>query len=291
MIDSHHLAMAPWRPPTPHSLGQMVPERSSRDTSEATTRSDVARLHDSEPMEFILSSNWVLRTDGVKDFYEVLYELDEVTPLDLIILISLLTRLQNLEIVYDPILHGFRVKCFSHDEVKIVALIKGILDQLVQKEVENGLVSFYVAMCIHFGSSLTKLQESNNKIISLEDWRKSICQLSEEVKVSNRYSFPRDAAACDVQGTWDLPDRWFRQGITTNKMVPDSALSIIQQLTGAVVIPSSDGRTVYVGASGTETIATVKRKLETLARFFVSCVVIPLCHTTRHYLTNYSSSH
>ncbi|KAI1168478.1 hypothetical protein F5B18DRAFT_281560 [Nemania serpens] len=232
MIDSHHLAMAPWRPPTPHSLGQMVPERSSRDTSEATTRSDVARLHDSEPMEFILSSNWVLRTDGVKDFYEVLYELDE-----------------NLEIVYDPILHGFRVKCFSHDEVKIVALIKGILDQLVQKEVENGL-------------------ESNNKIISLEDWRKSICQLSEEVKVSNRYSFPRDAAACDVQGTWDLPDRWFRQGITTNKMVPDSALSIIQQLTGAVVIPSSDGRTVYVGASGTETIATVKRKLETLARFF-----------------------
>lgn len=148
--------------------------------------------------------------------------------------------------------------------------MKDTLDQLVQKENENGLVSFRVAMRIHFGSSLTMLQETSGKIISLENWRKNICQSSEEVRVSNRYSFPRSVAVCDIRSTWDISDDWLRKGITTNKMFRGSALSRIQHLTGAVLFASSNGRTVYLGASRVEAIATVKRKLETLARFFVS---------------------
>lgn len=168
-------------------------------------------------------------------------------------------------------------------------MIKGTLDQIVQREIENGLVSSHVPLCIYYGSPLTKLQESSDRIVSLEDWRKTLCQSGEGIEVSDRHSFPLNVATCDVQGTWDIPNGWFKSGMTTSKMLPDSALSQLQQLTGAVIIPSSDRHTVYIGASETGTIATVKRKLETLARFFVSS------HSAfsqdRHCLNSNSCSH
>lgn len=82
MTDSYLFTMASLLPTASLSLGQVGPPRSRRDTSASTVRSDVAHLHDAEPMEFILSSNWVLRAGGVKDFYEALYRRDEVIPLD-----------------------------------------------------------------------------------------------------------------------------------------------------------------------------------------------------------------
>ncbi|TGJ87642.1 hypothetical protein E0Z10_g1109 [Xylaria hypoxylon] len=227
-----------------------VIEWSARGTSEATSRTDAVRLHDAEPMEFILSSNWVLKTEGVKDFYEVLYRRDE-----------------NLEITYDHTLHVFRVKCLSHKEVGVVSLVKDTLDQLVQKETEKGLVGSHLIMPICSQRYLTKPQEASSKIISLEDWRKNESRLGQEFKVPDKYLFPRDVAACNIRDTWDISETWFKAGITTNRMLPESARSQLQRLTGTVLVTSSNGRTVYVGASGIEKAIEVKRKLHTLAQF------------------------
>ncbi|KAI1755304.1 hypothetical protein F4782DRAFT_538779 [Xylaria castorea] len=224
--------MAPWRPVASSTLGRPVPEWTVRATSDAVTRTDVVRLHDAEPMEFILSSNWVLQTEGVNDFYEVLHKRDE-----------------NLEIEYDPLLHGFRVKCLSHDEVKIVALVKEILDQLVQKETENGL-------------------EASSKIIGIDNWRNNKCQTRGEIEVSEKYAFPRDVAACNIRATWNVSESSFKKGTTTSRIFPESVLVKLQKLTSTVLITSSNGRTVYVGASGFEKVRKVKQKLDTLARFF-----------------------
>ncbi|KAI0537972.1 hypothetical protein GGR58DRAFT_526756 [Xylaria digitata] len=207
-------------------------EWSARPIAEATSRTDAVHFHDAEPMEFILSSNWVLQTEGVKDFYEDLYKQGD-----------------NLEITYDNILHAFRVKCLSHQEIGVVSLVKEILDQLVQQETKKGL-----------GTS--------SKIMSLEEWRKNKLQLGKDFKVLNKYLFPRDVAACDVRDTWNISETWFKGGITTNRMLPENALFKLQQLTGTVLVTSSDRRTVYVGASGIEGITKVKRKLHTLAQFF-----------------------
>ncbi|KAI1430331.1 hypothetical protein F5Y12DRAFT_709344 [Xylaria sp. FL1777] len=213
------------------TLERVVPEWSARATTEATSRTDAVRLHDTEPMEFILSSNWALRTDGVKDFYEALYKHDE-----------------NFEIQYDHIIQGFRIKCFSHNEVRIVGLVKDALDMLVQKETEKGL-------------------EKSAKVISLEDWRKNK-RPGEETEVSEKYSFPRDVAMCNIRDTWKIPEIWVKKGITTSLMLPESALSQVQQLTGAVLVPSSDGHTIYVGACRAENVTVAKQKLDILVRFF-----------------------
>ncbi len=108
-------------------------------------------------------------------------------------------------------------------------------------------------------------------MISLEDWRKNKFQLIEETEVSEKYSFPRNVAMCDMRNSWHIPENWFKKGIMTNKMLPESMLSKLQQLTSTVLVASSDRRTVYIGASTAEKITTVKQKLDTLARFFVSC--------------------
>ncbi len=86
-IVSRDLAsMASRRPVAVDTLERVVPEWPARASTETTSRTDAVRLHDTEPMEFILSSNWALRTEGVKDFYEVLYKRDEVTSLPRFIL-------------------------------------------------------------------------------------------------------------------------------------------------------------------------------------------------------------
>ncbi|KAI0419176.1 hypothetical protein F5X98DRAFT_385034 [Xylaria grammica] len=207
-------------------------EWSAEPASKATSRTDAARLHDAEPMDFILSSNWVLRTEGVKRFYEVLYKKGE-----------------NLEIKYDHILHAFRVKCLSHEEVRVVSVVKDTLDKVVQEEAEKGI-------------------ETSSRITSLADWRKDGLRLDEEVIIPTKYSFPCDVAACRIQDTWDIPEAWFMSGITTTGMLPERALSKLQGLTGAVLITSSNRRTVYVGGSRIDKVADAKRKLSTLARFF-----------------------
>ncbi|KAI0815843.1 hypothetical protein GGR55DRAFT_686573 [Xylaria sp. FL0064] len=194
------------------------------------SRTDAARLHDAEPMEFVLSSNWALKTEGVKNFYEVLYKREE-----------------NFEIKYDRDIYGFRIKCFSYNEVKIVTLVRDTLDQLIQKETEKGLKTSVV-------------------VANLEDWR--LNKRPEKIEVPEKYSFPRDIAMCNVRDTWKVNDSWFKKGVTTNIMLPESALSKVQRVTGVVLVASSDGRTVYVGASEAERMTIAKRKLDTLARFF-----------------------
>ncbi|KAI0860709.1 hypothetical protein F4860DRAFT_503813 [Xylaria cubensis] len=228
--------MNPRRPIASSTLEYPVLEWTAGATSNTTSRTDAVRHHDEEPMEFILSSNWVLQTEGVNDFYEMLHKRDE-----------------NLEIEYDPFLHGFRVKCLSHNEVRIVALVKEILDQLVQKEAKNGLV---------------EPQETSAKIIGIDDWRKNKCQTYKKIEVSEKYTFPRDVAVCDIQATWNVSESSFKKGTTTSKMLPESALGKLQKLTDTVLVTSSNRRAVYIGASGLEKIKRVKQKLDTLARFF-----------------------
>ncbi|KAJ8128814.1 hypothetical protein O1611_g4819 [Lasiodiplodia mahajangana] len=228
MADSYLPAMAPQ-----NTVEGAVPEQSAMATSEAG-HSVAAPFHDDEPTEFILSSNWVLWTEGVKDFYEALYR-----------------RGGNFEIRYDPTLHAFRIKCLSKDDVKVVALVKDILDEILERENNSGL-------------------EASTKVINLEDWRKMTRQPGDETKVPNKYLFPRDVAICNIQETWNMPTELSDKGITTGRMFPESVLSELQHLTDAVLVPGSNGNTVYIGASRADKAVRVKQKLDTLARLLLS---------------------
>ncbi|KAJ3577508.1 hypothetical protein NPX13_g3057 [Xylaria arbuscula] len=213
-----------------------VSEWSARAIDETTARTDAVLVHNTEPMEFILSSNWALTSEGIEEFYEILYK-----------------RKENLEIQYDHVIHGFRVKCSSYDEMRIVNLVKDVLDELVRGEAEKGL-------------------ERSYKLTSLEDWRKNSFRSGEEPKVAGKYSFPFDVSMCDYRDTWTIPGKLSRSAIVINKMLPESALAEVQQLTGATLVVSSDTHTVYIGAPNSEVIITVKRKLDNLAQY---CSLLP----------------
>ncbi|KAI0106226.1 hypothetical protein GGR51DRAFT_571531 [Nemania sp. FL0031] len=211
------------------AASQSTSERARSETGNSVT----SRFHDAEPSEFILSSNWVLWTNGVKSFYETLYE-----------------RSENLEIQYDPVLHGFRIKCLFKDEVKVMSLIKDILDEIVQTEDKKGL-------------------ETSDKVIGLEDWRKKTRRPGEETKVPNKYLFPRDVALCDIRETWNIPEQLFQKGITTSSILPESVLSEVQNLTDTVLVVSSNGSAVYIGASKSGGADKAKKKLDTLSKLFL----------------------
>ncbi|KAI0489832.1 hypothetical protein F4859DRAFT_501510 [Xylaria cf. heliscus] len=248
---THTLVMASRQSVASYTLERPIPKWAARAASNAASRTDAVRLHDAEPMEFILTSNWVLQTEGIKDFYEVLHKRDE-----------------NLEIEYDALLHGFRVKCLSHNEVKIVALVKEILDQLVRRETENGLVSSIQLFISVFDNHLMKLQDLSDKIINLEDWRKKKSQTMEKLEVPDKYAFPRDVAACNIRSTWKMSENLIKKSTTSSRMLTENVLSKLQELTSTVLITSSDGRTVYIGASGVEKVKKAKKKLDTLTQFF-----------------------
>ncbi|KAI1170260.1 hypothetical protein F4777DRAFT_595347 [Nemania sp. FL0916] len=211
---------------------QAAPAWSQGAMSEAALTGGAVRLSDLEPMEFILSSNWVLKEAGIKDFYDILYKCG-----------------QNLEIQYDPELLSFRVNCLARDEVNVVSIMKETLDIMVQKEIENGL-------------------ETSPNIESLQNWRENVHAPGEEVQVSPAYAFPRDIALCDNQDTWSMPEALLAKGIKLEQTIPKSALSKIQQLTETVLLASSNQCQVYIGASDIGQITEAKRKLDTLARFF-----------------------
>lgn len=105
---------------------------------------------------------------------------------------------------------------------------------------------------------------------SLEDWRKTKFRQGKEPRIPEKYSFPYSVAVCNFGNTWIIPEKFSKEGIMTDRILPESAISKLQQLTSATLVNSSDKRTVYVGASSNEAIIEAKRKLDTLARFCVS---------------------
>ncbi|KAI0206426.1 hypothetical protein F4808DRAFT_469568 [Astrocystis sublimbata] len=220
-------------PVTSHTLERRVPEWNAGTTSSDNKFPGNAVPHDNEQsIKFILSFNWVLLAEGVASFYESLYQCDK-----------------NLELQYDPVNYCFRVKCLSGDEVSIVTLVKQILDELTKKETQKGL-------------------DTSTKIASFKRWQTQISQTPQKIVIPEKYSYPRDVALCSICATWCVADDLFSKGVTASKLLPESALSKLQELTNTVLVTSSDRKTVYIGAPGTEPVAKIKQKLDTLANFF-----------------------
>lgn len=81
MASSDLAIMASERLAISNVLERGASEWSARAIGDATTAANAVRLYDTEPMEFILSSNWALSLEGIKDFYEILYKRQEVNIL------------------------------------------------------------------------------------------------------------------------------------------------------------------------------------------------------------------
>ncbi|KAI8630414.1 hypothetical protein F5Y19DRAFT_463838 [Xylariaceae sp. FL1651] len=218
-------------PRVAYTLERAFPEWAARTISEATGQTAAERVHN-EPMEFLLSSNWVLRPEGLKDFYNIIFKIDK-----------------SLEIAYDPGLHGFKIQCLTQDEARMVTLVKSALDELVLQEIDKGL-------------------DMSTKIVSIEDWRKKGSSVKDGEYSYDKYCFPCDILACKIRSIWVLPDSLAKKGVTTKSMLPGSALSKVQRLTGAKLTMSCNGRLVYMGASTAKIISLAKQKLDTLAKFF-----------------------
>lgn len=73
-----------------------------------------------EPQTFLLSSNWILLPEGLREFYDRLRE-----------------AIRPPNITYDITLGAFRIRCPLGEEEYLVSLIHDTLDELVNSELDK----------------------------------------------------------------------------------------------------------------------------------------------------------
>ncbi|KAI0391644.1 hypothetical protein F5Y17DRAFT_400591 [Xylariaceae sp. FL0594] len=216
----------PLKPGMKYSLGRAFP-----DWMAGTDRSDTTAGAAPTREEFVLTTNWVLLPEGLKEFYEALYQ-----------------QGQNLEVFYNPSVHGFDIKSWSSDQAMIVKLVQSILGKIVPTT-ENGF-------------------DKSTKVMSVREWRSVWNEGKAQADgQADQYSFPRDVARCVVRATWGLPKSWVDKDVAVGNMIPERSLCQIEQSTQAKLVLSCDGCTVYVGASKPEHIEAAKKKLTNIARY------------------------
>ncbi|CAJ2512785.1 Uu.00g009040.m01.CDS01 [Anthostomella pinea] len=212
------------------------PSRDSTVASERATRTGASSeiiVHHDELLEFFLSCNWILRPEGLNDFYAALHQ-----------------ELTNPEITYDAGYGGFRIRCPTQSEEKMVEIAQQVMDRIVRQELAK---------------------DEPDKIMHIAEWRAKggFSGIDEtEKRQYEKYAFPLQVAACEQRGKWTLPDHLVKEGMSTRTMLPGNALANIQGLTGSLALMSYDGTTVYIGAPTQEAVAVVLNKLDTIAHYF-----------------------
>ncbi|XXG98908.1 hypothetical protein Hte_005239 [Hypoxylon texense] len=184
--------------------------------------------------EFLLASNWVLLPEGVQEFYDELQQHPDGA---------------KAKAGYDVVASSIKLKCLISDEAAVMAACQAALDKLVRRELANGW-------------------ESGKKIA--KSWVRA--KASEQYKEASLLVFsPPEILRASSRAAWILPGELADKNIFLAHLVPDEAMTNLQQRTGCTLRADTDGRVMYIGADSSESIARAQEKLnavvEHLARF------------------------
>ncbi|KAI1325303.1 hypothetical protein F5Y16DRAFT_423214 [Xylariaceae sp. FL0255] len=187
-------------------------------------------------VEIILGMNWALLPKGLESFYS-----------------HVKAQQSNIEIAYDLDTAAFHIKCIRENESETVALVRTILEKIVEQEEE------------------AILERKSDSLLSTDEWFKERATLGTLVQVEETAAFnqyPPFLAACAHRTIWPVPSHLTDRGITVDALFSDRLISEIQHLTGASLMKSCDGRTIYVGSQEPEVSLKASKKLDTRATWF-----------------------
>ncbi|KAI0597761.1 hypothetical protein F4775DRAFT_558487 [Biscogniauxia sp. FL1348] len=185
-----------------------------------------------EPFEFYLTSHWLLDPEALDEYFA-----------------ALRGALENTEFIFDPVLGGFKVRCSPHDQEKVLVQAKKELDKIVTVEFNKGLDEY-------------------SRISHIGHWRVGGGFTPEQLKEYERFTYPHEITHRKHQDTWSLPESLADDGISAKEFLPDDVLSYLQLLTNTTIFVSFDGSIIYIGAESESGLSTIKRKLDTLTKYF-----------------------
>ncbi|KAK8090038.1 hypothetical protein PG997_004999 [Apiospora hydei] len=208
---------------------QEVPHRGS---SQAESISASGNRHGYQ--EFLLSSNWVLRPDGLREFFS------EFTK-----------RSLNSEITWDATLGCFRVRLISRESLDFMTAVREILDYIVQPEIDNVPES-----------------ERYGAFGHVTDWRTAAFG-EDELKAYDKFSYPRELMELGHQDTWHMPTGQVNAGVTIARLLPTNRLmDELQKSSRCTVMVGMDGKSLQVGGMTENDVEVAKKKMDRLSKYY-----------------------
>ncbi|KAI1206487.1 uncharacterized protein F4807DRAFT_470226 [Annulohypoxylon truncatum] len=199
----------------------------------AATRSRGATAADDNGQsEFLLASNWMLRSEGLAELSDGLEK-----------------DIEGVQITYDSRLSSLRIRCLASEEDTVMAKCQSLLDKIVQRELKGGL-----AIPKH--------------VTTPEQWREGAYGASQSEKKDSVMALaPSDIRGSVCRTAWIMPDSLAQKGIVVSKLITSKAFAKLQHLTGCTMMISSDGLSIHIGAKLEEKVLMAERKLTTLAKY------------------------
>ncbi|KAK8020250.1 hypothetical protein PG990_005388 [Apiospora arundinis] len=197
---------------------------------------------DREYNEFLLSSNWVLRPDGLQEFFT------EFSKLCL-----------KSEIMWDNTLGCFRVRSALDESAILMDAVRGILERIVQPEIAQVPEPERVGT---FGG------KSSAKIQHVADWRTATVG-SDDLKAYDKFGYPRELMQMEHQGTWHLSTEQINAGVTITHIMPTKKLlNELQKSSGCTVMVGMDGKSLQIGAATENDVGIAKKKIDRLSKYY-----------------------
>ncbi|KAK8048615.1 hypothetical protein PG994_010345 [Apiospora phragmitis] len=194
---------------------------------------------------FLLSSNWILRPDGLQEFFS------EFSKYSL-----------KSEITWDATLGCFRVRSTLDEGSDLMTAVRDILDRIVQPEIER--VSAPERYGVFGGKSSDKIQH-------VTDWRTETLG-EDERKAYEKFAYPRELMEMEHQDTWKMPTEHINAGVTIVHLLPTKRLlDELQKTSGCTVLVGMDGKSLRIGGMTEYAVEVAKKKMDRLSKYYVSC--------------------
>ncbi|KAK8125738.1 uncharacterized protein PG998_001497 [Apiospora kogelbergensis] len=195
-----------------------------------------------EYQEFLLSSNWVLRPDGLQEFFV------EYGKLSL-----------KSQITWDATLGCFRVRSRLDEGAILMGAVRDILDRIVQPEINQ--IPKSEGSGAFDGKSSTKIQH-------VSEWRAATIGV-DELKAYDKFAYPRALMQMGYQGTWHIPTGQINAGVTMTSIIPTNRLlDELRKSSGCAVLVGMDGKSLQIGGATENNVEIAKKKIDTLSRYY-----------------------
>ncbi|RYP16787.1 hypothetical protein DL765_004900 [Monosporascus sp. GIB2] len=211
------------------------PASRSQDNNDVESASETAVP---EQSEFLLSTaDWVLRPKGLQELYEILTQ-EFITS-------AMTYRVEQAV---------FKVKCPYGLDTTFMARFHEVFKQIVEGDLQVTSQS---------GRDETGLQ----KAMPFHVWR-DIGYSEEELNAFELFKTKREIFESTFKEKWKLPQDVELVNATVHDLLPGGSMSEIEKVAGVALDVVDDGLVAWIGADSEDKIPLVKKKLDTLVKYF-----------------------
>ncbi|ORY62218.1 uncharacterized protein BCR38DRAFT_486489 [Pseudomassariella vexata] len=221
---------------------------SMKKPSEATST-----VHD-KYAEFILSSNWIFRPEGLKEFYSELRK-----------------QAMRPTIEYDLEIGCFRIRCPAGEEGTFVQHANHIMNAIVQNEIQKIPMEQPIGQ---FGPN------TSNKIRHIDEWRLAETDES-EITAYEVYSYPPEVADLPFKITWRIPKGEPSEAELTIPALfgNNDPVASLNKFANCEIFLGTDDRSLHIGAKSRDSLDLALKKVDTLVKYY---------HTPAHLDSHFS---